>query len=231
MIVKELKDLDFKEGEVLLFNKPYEWTSFDVVRKVRNTIREKKIGHAGTLDPLATGLLILCTGKMTKKIDGFQSQQKEYIGEMILGKTTPSFDLETEVDAEFDISHITPAQVVEAALTFLGEIAQTPPIYSAIKIDGQRLYKLARNGETKDIPPRNVHIYEFDIEEVSLPVIKFKVVCSKGTYIRSLVRDLGLKLNVGAYMSALRRTKIGDFDVSTAYELDKFVQDYKEFIT
>lgn len=230
MNVKELKDLNFKEGEVLLFNKPYEWTSFDVVRKVRNTIREKKIGHAGTLDPLATGLLILCTGKMTKKIEGFQNQPKEYIGEMVLGKTTPSFDLETDVDSEFDITHITAEDVRDASLAFLGEIEQTPPIYSAIKIDGQRLYKLARKGETTDIPSRIVKIYEFIIEEVSLPIIRFRVVCSKGTYIRSLVRDMGLKLNSGAYMSALKRTKIGDFDLSKAFELEKFVSDYKEMI-
>lgn len=230
MIVKELKDLNFKEGEVLLINKPYEWTSFDVVRKVRNTIREKKIGHAGTLDPLATGLLILCTGKMTKKIEGFQNQPKEYIGEMILGKTTPSFDLETEVDKEFDISHIVTEDVKNAALTFLGEIDQTPPIYSAIKIDGQRLYKLARKGETTEIPSRRVTIHEFVIDEVSLPIVKFRVVCSKGTYIRSLVRDMGLRLNSGAYMSALTRTKIGDFDLSSAFDLEKFVSDYKQIV-
>jgi tRNA pseudouridine55 synthase len=219
--------MNFEEGAVILIDKPLEWTSFDVVNKVRNTIRVKKVGHAGTLDPLATGLLILCSGKMTKKIDEYQAQEKEYEGELVLGKTTPSCDLETEVDKEFDITGITEEMIRANVPQFIGLIQQTPPIYSAIKVDGVPLYKKARNGESVEIKPREVMISEFEITEIKLPVIKFRVVCSKGTYIRSLVRDFGAALNNGAYMSGLRRTRIGTFHVKDAEQLTDFVTKYK----
>jgi len=220
--------MNFEEGVVLLIDKPLEWTSFDVVGKVRNTIRIKKVGHAGTLDPLATGLLILCTGKMTKKIDTFQAQEKEYEGELVLGKTTPSYDMETEVDQEFDISTITETQIRENVRSFIGTISQFPPIYSAIKVGGEALYKKARKGETVEIKPREVTVSEFEITEINLPVVKFRVVCSKGTYIRSLVSDFGKALNNGAYMSALRRTRIGEFHVKDARQLMEFVEEVKK---
>jgi tRNA pseudouridine55 synthase len=229
MILK-LKNIlmNFEEGTVLLFDKPLEWTSFDLVKKVRNTIRIKKVGHAGTLDPLASGLLIICTGKMTKKIDEYQAQEKEYTGEMVLGKTTPSCDAETEVDQEFDISNLTEAQIYQTTQQFLGTISQKPPIYSAIKVDGVPLYKKARKGEEVEIKAREVVITEFEITDIQLPVVKFRVVCSKGTYIRSLVRDFGIALQNGAYMSALRRTRIGSFLVEDAMQIDDFVKTYKK---
>lgn len=210
-------------GSVLLIDKPYTWTSFDVVKKIRNTLKIKKIGHAGTLDPLATGLLILCTGKMTKQIDSYQAQEKEYEGKMVIGKTTPSIDLETDIDSEHDISHITEDAIFRNLGQFIGVISQVPPIYSAIKVDGKRVYKKARKGEDVVIEPRSVHIKEFEITDVSLPIISFRVVCSKGTYIRSLVRDFGQALAVGAYLSALRRTRIGEFCVSDALDVEAFI--------
>ncbi len=219
--------MNFEEGVVLLIDKPLEWTSFDVVSKIRNTIRTKKVGHAGTLDPLATGLLILCTGKMTKKIDSYQAQEKEYEGELVLGKTTPSCDLETEVDQEFDISSLTEEAIRNNVLSFIGTIQQVPPIYSAIKVDGVPLYKKARKGETAEIKSREVTVSEFEITDIQLPVVKFRVVCSKGTYIRSLVRDFGAALHNGAYMSALRRTRIGEFHVRDAEQLLEFVEKIK----
>ena len=215
---------DFSEGAVLLINKPYRWTSFDAVKKVRNTIRIKKVGHAGTLDPLATGLLIICTGKFTKKINDFQNLDKEYTGELILGKTTPSVDLETEVDRTFDISHINEELIHKAAQSFLGNIQQVPPVYSAVKIDGERAYKHARKGTEVEMKAREVTIHKFEISEVNLPSVKFCISCSKGTYIRSLVRDLGEKLNSGAYLAALTRTRIGDFHLSEAQNLEDFVK-------
>jgi tRNA pseudouridine55 synthase len=219
--------MNFEEGAVILIDKPLDWTSFDVVSKIRNTIRIKKVGHAGTLDPLATGLLILCTGKMTKKIDEFQAQEKEYEGELVLGKTTPSYDLETEVDKEFDISSLTEELIKKNVLQFIGTIQQIPPIYSAIKVDGIPLYKKARKGEEVEIKAREVTISEFEITEIQLPIVKFRVVCSKGTYIRSLVRDFGAALDNGAYMSALRRTRIGQFQVKEAEQLTEFVEKHK----
>ncbi|HVD98297.1 MAG TPA: tRNA pseudouridine(55) synthase TruB [Cytophagaceae bacterium] len=219
--------MNFEEGAVILIDKPLEWTSFDVVSKIRNTIRVKKVGHAGTLDPLATGLLILCTGKMTKKIDEYQAQEKEYTGEMVLGKTTPSCDLETEVDKEYDISHLTEEMIRNNVQSFIGVIQQIPPAYSAIKIDGVPLYKKARKGQVVDIKAREVTVSVFEITEIKLPVVKFRVVCSKGTYIRSLVRDFGLKLENGAYMSALRRTRIGNFRVEDAEQLQDFIAKYR----
>lgn len=219
--------MNFEEGAVILIDKPLDWTSFDVVSKIRNTIRVKKVGHAGTLDPLATGLLILCTGKMTKKIDEYQAREKEYEGELVLGKTTPSCDLETEVDQEFDISGITEEMIRNNVHPFIGTIQQVPPAFSAIKVNGVPLYKKARKGEVVEIKSREVTITEFEITDIQLPVVKFRVVCSKGTYIRSLVRDFGAALGNGAYMSGLRRTRIGDFRISDAEQLPAFVEKNK----
>ncbi len=218
-----MNSFDFLEGEVLLIDKPYTWTSFDVVKKIRNAIRIKKIGHAGTLDPLATGLLILCTGKMTKQIDTFMGQEKEYEGKMIIGQTTPSHDLETEVSEAQDIHLIDETAIMEQVSTFLGEIEQIPPMHSAIKVDGERVYKKARRGEEILLKPRKVSISEFTITAIDLPEISFKIVCTKGTYIRSLVRDFGTGLGVGAYLSALRRTRIGNFNIESAHTLPAFM--------
>lgn len=211
---------NFEAGEVLLINKPLTWTSFDVVKKVRNTLRVKKIGHAGTLDPLASGLLILCTGKFTKRIDEIQAQEKEYTGTITLGQTTPSYDLETPVSESKDISHLTPDDIQAAANTFVGTIEQIPPIYSAVMIDGQRAYDLARKGKEAEMKPRTVTIKAFDITNIEGAVVSFKVICSKGTYIRSLAHDLGQKLNVGAHLSALVRTRIGDYKLEDALSIE-----------
>jgi tRNA pseudouridine55 synthase len=219
---------EFEEGKVLLIDKPYTWTSFDVVKKIKNTIKVKKIGHAGTLDPLATGLLILCTGKMTKQIDSYQAQEKEYTGRLVLGKTTPSIDLETEVDAEYSISHITSELVYQQVHSFVGDIEQIPPMHSAIQVDGQRLYKKARKGEIIELKPRAVSIKVFDITEINLPSITFRIVCSKGTYIRSLVRDFGVGLQSGAYLAELRRTRIGNFQIESALTVEEFVQNQRK---
>ncbi|GAB3642583.1 tRNA pseudouridine(55) synthase TruB [Spirosoma arcticum] len=215
-------------GQLILIDKPLTWTSFDVANKLKYACKFKKIGHAGTLDPLATGLLILCTGKMTKQIDQYQAQEKEYTGTLVLGKTTPSVDLETEFDGEFDTGGITPEQINQAARQLTGDITQIPPIYSAVRVNGERLYEKARRGETADsvdggIKSRLVTVSVFEIDTSRFPAVDFRIVCSKGTYIRSLVRDLGLLLNNGAYMSALRRTRIGDFRVADAYTLDNFI--------
>ncbi len=223
---------DFKEGKVILIDKPLEWTSFQVVNKLRCHIRKKfnikkiKVGHAGTLDPLATGLLIICTGKFTKKIDEYQGQIKEYTGEITLGATTPSYDLETEINATFPVGHITEELIYDTTKKFIGEIAQKPPIFSAIKKEGKRLYEFAREGKNTDIKARKITISEFEISKIDLPKINFKVVCSKGTYIRSLVYDFGLALNSGAHLSGLRRTKIGDFKVDGVLEPLAFVKEY-----
>ena len=211
------------EGEVILINKPLTWTSFDVANKLKRGCKFKKIGHAGTLDPLATGLLILCTGKKTKQIDTYQAQEKEYTGTMILGKTTPSIDLETDFDAEFPVDHITPDLLEKTRLQFLGHIEQVPPIYSAVKVDGERLYKKARRGETAEIKKRSVEISLFEIDSTHFPSIDFRIVCSKGTYIRSIVRDFGQLAESGAYMSALCRTRIGQFELSNAWNLTDFI--------
>jgi tRNA pseudouridine55 synthase len=223
--------MNFKEGEILLIDKPYTWTSFDAVNKLRGGLKIKKIGHAGTLDPLATGLLILCTGKMTKKIDEIQAEEKEYTGELIFGKTTPSIDLETEFDSEADYSSLTKETVLAAVPKFIGEIEQIPPIYSAIKVDGKRLYKKARKGEAVEIKSRMVVVKEFELTEINIPSAKFRIVCSKGTYIRSLVRDLGEELKVGAYLKELRRTRIGAFRVEDAISPNDFVDRYKPLQT
>ncbi len=211
-------------SEVILIDKPYEWTSFGVVKKVRYFGRFKKVGHAGTLDPLATGLLILCTEKKTKEIDCYQAQEKEYTGSLVLGKTTPSVDLETEFDAEYSVNHITNEQIHDAVQQFTGTIEQVPPQYSAIKVNGQRAYTAARNGETVEIKSRMVEIKTFEVDATAFPEISFRVVCSKGTYIRTLVSDFGKALNSGAYMSSLRRVRIGEFHVDDAMTIEEFVQ-------
>lgn len=214
-------DFDFEVGEVLLIDKPYEWTSFDVVGKIRNSIKplKVKVGHAGTLDPLATGLLILCTGKKTKTIDKIQAQEKEYTGTITLGATRPSYDMETEIDQHFDFSTINEKDVYEVAKRFIGDIQQLPPAHSAIRVGGERLYKKARRGETVELKPRLVNIRSFEITAINLPLISFNVVCSKGTYIRSLAYDFGKALNNGAYLSSLRRVRIGDYHVNNAYSV------------
>ena len=230
------KEFQFKEGETLLIDKPYTYTSFDAVNRLRYRIKKItgvkkiKVGHAGTLDPLATGLLIICTGKLTKTIDTIQAQTKEYTGEFEIGKTTPSFDLETEFDSETDFSHVTPDLLEEARASLQGEIEQVPPMFSAIKVDGKRLYELARKGKEKKIEPRAVTVSEFEIDATELPIVKFRIVCSKGTYIRSLARDFGKKLNTGAYLKSLRRTKIGDFKVEDSHNLDELVNHLETII-
>lgn len=211
-------------GELILIDKPLTWTSFDVVKKLKWACKFKKIGHAGTLDPLATGLLILCTGKMTKKIDSYQAQEKEYEGTLVLGKTTPSVDLETEFDQEFPVDHISQDALAAAARQLTGVLQQFPPIYSAVRVDGERLYKKARRGESFEIKPREVTVKSFEISTENFPEIYFRIVCSKGTYIRSLVRDFGQILESGAYLSSLRRTRIGDFSVSDSVPMDQFIQ-------
>ncbi|MCK0124815.1 tRNA pseudouridine(55) synthase TruB [Gelidibacter sp. F2691] len=221
---------DYLTGQVLLIDKPLHWTSFQVVNKLRWEIRRAfnikkiKVGHAGTLDPLATGLLMICTGKMTKNIDSFQAQIKEYTGTLVLGSTTPSYDLETEVDQTYPTAHLTEALIHEATHQFIGDISQFPPVFSALKKDGKRLYEFARAGEAVDIPSRQVHISEFEITHINNLEVNFRVVCSKGTYIRSLANDFGKALNSGAHLSVLRRTKIGDFEVTQAVNVEDFIK-------
>ncbi|MBE9467159.1 MAG: tRNA pseudouridine(55) synthase TruB [Bacteroidetes bacterium] len=229
MIDKHLTDLgDFQTGQVILFDKPLEWTSFNIVKKTRNLIRKKysykkiKVGHAGTLDPLATGLLIVCTGKFTKQIEKYQAQEKEYIATLRLGQTTPSFDLETEVDKEFPFNHITETLLKEALKSFIGEQQQVPPNFSAKLVDGTRAYLKARNGEDFEIKPNSIVISDIEILEFSLPIIKIRITCSKGTYIRALARDIGLYVNSGAHLTGLRRTKIGKFDVEDSLSIMEF---------
>lgn len=220
------KHFSFAEGEVLLVDKPLTWTSFDVVGKLRNTMKplKLKVGHAGTLDPLATGLLIICTGKLTKKIDTFQAEDKEYTGTITLGATTPSFDLETAVDQIFDISDITEEAIINATKSFLGAISQFPPAHSALKINGERIYEKARRGEEVELKPRPVFIHAFDIEKIELPDIHFRIKCSKGTYIRSIAHDFGKVLNNGSHLSSLRRTMSGGFHVDNAWNLEELIQ-------
>ena len=221
---------DYLNGQVLLIDKPLEWTSFQAVNKIRWHIKQKfglkkiKVGHAGTLDPLATGLLIICTGKETKNIETYQGQIKEYTGTFTVGATTPSYDLETTINERFAINHITGELLTKATQKFIGEIDQKPPIFSAIKKDGKRLYELARKGETTEIAARKVSIYEFELTKTIVPEIDFRVVCSKGTYIRALANDFGLALNSGAHLSSLRRTKIGKFSVDNSLSIDNFIK-------
>ena len=221
------------QDKFYVINKPREWSSFDVVKKIRNMGRFKKIGHAGTLDPLATGILIMCVGKYTKKIDYFQSLPKTYTGKLVLGKTTPSIDLETEFDGEYPIDHINSSLLEDVRQTFLGTIQQVPPIYSAIKLNGQRLFTHARNGVSADeleIKIRDVEVYRMEIDATHFPEISFEIECSKGTYIRSIVRDFGIKCKSGAYMSELVRTKIGDWGLDKAQEVANFNSDLHEVL-
>ena len=218
---------NFAEGEVILIDKPLGWTSFDIVKKLRYGLKVKKIGHAGTLDPLATGLLILCTGKKTKEIDSYQAQEKEYTGTITLGARTPSYDLETEVEQVADPSNLTEEEIDKALSQFRGDIEQVPPQHSAIKVDGKRAYLNARAGKPQKLDPRKVHIATFEIESWQPPHLNFKVVCSKGTYIRSLANDLGDHLGVGGHLSALRRTRIGNFKVSEAEEPLAYLEKYR----
>jgi tRNA pseudouridine55 synthase len=224
---------DYKSGQVLLIDKPLTWTSFQVVNKLRWAIRKAynikkiKVGHAGTLDPLATGLLVICTGKMTKQINTFQGQEKEYTGTFVVGSTTPSYDLETEIDATFPIDHITEDLIHKTTKQFIGKIEQYPPVFSAIKKDGKRLYEFARAGESVEIKSREIEITEFEITEIITQKnsieLNFRVVCSKGTYIRSLAHDFGKALNSGAHLSVLRRTRIGDFEIKNALSPEDFI--------
>ena len=224
---------DILNGQIILIDKPLKWSSFQAVNKLKYVLKHQfnlpkkfKIGHAGTLDPLATGLLIICTGKFTKTISEIQSQTKEYTGTFTVGATTPSYDLETEVDATFPTEHITSELIQETTKQFIGEIDQKPPVFSAIKKDVKRLYEHARAGEEVEIAFRKTSIYEFEITRIALPEIDFRVQCSKGTYIRSLAFDYGKALNSGAYLSALRRTKIGDYNVEKALTPEDFEKLY-----
>ena len=228
---KKLSNLskeDFESGVVLLINKEINWTSFDVVKKIKNLLKEKfsfkkiKVGHAGTLDPLATGLLVICTGKSTKMISEIQNQKKEYTGELTMGATTPSYDLETEIDNRYDISNISESDIFSKTKLFVGEIFQKPPIFSAIKVKGERLYEKARRGEKINIKKRKITIYNFKLTEILLPKIHFIIKCSKGTYIRSIAHDFGKSLNNGAHLSKLVRTKIGEFDLKDAKSIIEF---------
>ncbi len=222
---------EYQNGQIILIDKPLHWTSFQAVNKMKYALINKaglpkkfKIGHAGTLDPLASGLLLVCTGKFTKRITELQGQAKEYTGTFYIGATTPSYDLETEIDQTFETSHIDEALIHETVKEFLGEIDQKPPIFSAIKKDGVRLYEHARAGETVEIASRKTTIHEFEITRIVLPEIDFRVVCSKGTYIRSLAFDFGKAMNSGSHLIALRRTKIGDYEVSNAMDVTLFEQ-------
>jgi len=223
--------MDFIEGEILYFNKPLTWTSFQLVYKVRNTIcrhldvKKLKVGHAGTLDPLATGVMIICTGKATKRIEEFQYQTKEYIATLELGATTPSYDLEKEIDKRFDFSHVTEKMVEEKVKTFVGRIQQVPPSFSACKVDGKRAYDLARKGQEVVLKPKVLVIDEIELLECRLPMVKIRVVCSKGTYIRALARDLGEALNCGAHLTALCRTRIGEIRLENCLNVDEFTKE------
>ncbi|MEZ5195859.1 MAG: tRNA pseudouridine(55) synthase TruB [Bacteroidales bacterium] len=228
---------EFQEGKILLIDKPLEWTSFDVVGKIRNTItrytkaRKIKVGHAGTLDPLASGLLIVCTGKFTKRINEFQDQDKEYTGSFYIGSTTPSFDNETEIDQTYDTSHLTDEVIREVADSFVGEQQQVPPTFSAIKLKGVRAYHMARKNEEVKLSARNIVIKEMEISAIDLPNVHFRVVCSKGTYIRALARDFGKALGCGAYLNTLIRTKIGDFCLSDALSITQFEEQVRSAYT
>lgn len=221
--ISDEKKAMFESGQVILIDKPLHWTSFDVVRKIRNSIRIKKVGHAGTLDPLATGLLIVCTGKFTKKINEFMAQEKEYTGSFTIGAVTPTYDLESEPGQQKDFTDVTEEKIHKTVFPFIGEIQQLPPIYSAIKQQGTPLYELARRGEAIELKARTIFIRSFEITKIEMPVLEFKIVCSTGTYIRSIANDYGMALGCGAYLSELRRTKIGSFDVSEAKTMDQFL--------
>lgn len=235
-----MKLVDFRAGEVIFIHKPYTWTSFQVVNKMKHIIKshpslllegkriQPKIGHAGTLDPLATGLLIVCTGKQTKNIEQYQAQEKEYTGTFYIGATTPCYDLEKEIDARYPTEHITDQLILDTTKQFIGAIQQTPPLYSAIKIDGKRAYDIARAGETAEIRSKEITISEFEITRIALPEVDFRVVCSKGTYIRSLARDFGEALKSGGHLTALCRTRIGEHKLEDAMDLEAFAKTYSE---
>lgn len=218
----------FELGKVLLINKPLEWTSFDAVRKIRNLVRIKKVGHAGTLDPLATGLLIICTGKFTKRINEYMAQEKEYTGTFVLGATTPTYDLESEPVNFQSLEGITEEKIHQQTASFTGEIMQVPPAHSAIKKDGKRVYELARQGIEVKLEPRKILISEFEITAINLPVVSFRVVCSTGTYIRSLANDFGAGLGCGAYLGSLCRTRIGSFTLDQAMNMTQAEEYIKE---
>jgi tRNA pseudouridine55 synthase len=231
------KRYDFLGGEVLLFDKDLQYTSFDLVQRVRNTlcrkmgIKKLKVGHAGTLDPLATGLMILCTGKATKLIETFQEREKEYLATLKLGATTPSFDLETEEDNQNSAAHVTPELFETAMQDFLGETEQVPPIFSAVKVNGKRAFNYARNGEELKLQPKKIVITSIVAESFDLPFVTIRVACSKGTYIRALARDIGIKLECGAYLTGLRRTRIGEFKVESAVSIDYFLKNLDSYVT
>ncbi len=222
------KNPDFQEGQILLFDKPLYWTSFDLVKKVKNIIRKNygykkiKVGHAGTLDPLASGLMIICTGRYTKKITAIQESAKEYIAGFYLGKTTPSFDLETEVDGSYETAHIDRGMIIDALQSFEGEYDQVPPQFSAKSVKGKRAYDYARKGEKVELKSQRVNFYEIELLDFDSPLVEIRVLCSKGTYIRSLARDLGEWLDSGAYLSSLKRTAIGDYKLEDAMEIGDF---------
>lgn len=218
----------FEEGQVILIDKPLEWTSFDVVRKIRNLIRIKKVGHAGTLDPLASGLLIVCTGKYTKRINEYMAKEKEYTGTFTLGAVTPTYDLESSPEQQKPFDHITPDQLYAATAAFTGDIMQIPPAHSAIKVDGKRVYELARAGKEVKLEPRPLTIHTFEITGIRLPEVDFRVVCSTGTYIRSLAHDYGQALGCGGYLSRLCRTRIGMFSLTEAETMTSFEERVKK---
>ena len=218
----------YNNGQTILVDKDLDWTSFDVVKKIKNIIKCKKVGHAGTLDPLATGLLIICTGKNTKKINDIQNQDKVYTGEFILGKSTPSHDLETEFNSQKDIKNISSDRIEEVSKRFVGEQLQRPPKFSAVKVNGKRAYEYARDNEDVKIKEKNINIYEFKITEYNLPNISFKISCTKGTYIRSIARDFGEKLGCGAVLSKLRRTEIGNYNVEDAFKVNDLADKLKK---
>ena len=224
-----MKNFDFANGEILLVDKDLEWSSFQAVKKIKYLFKIKKIGHGGTLDPLATGLLVMGTGKKTKELEGIMGKEKVYTGTITLGSTTPSYDLETEFDQYFDTSHITEDKILKTAQSFIGEQLQYPPIFSAIKVNGKRAYKSARKGEKIEIKPRTINILSFNITKIDMPNINFEVKVSKGTYIRSLAHDFGKALDSGAHLSALRRTEVGEFNVEDAYTIQELI-DIKEQI-
>jgi tRNA pseudouridine55 synthase len=231
------KTYDFLGGEVLLFDKELEWTSFDLVQRVRNSlcrkmgIKKMKVGHAGTLDPLATGLLIICTGKSTKLIESFQNKEKEYVATLKLGAITPSYDKETEETSTKSYEHVTTEEFEKTLQKFKGEIEQVPPVFSAVKVKGKRAFNYARNGEELKLQPRKIVINEIATESFDLPYVKIRVVCSKGTYIRALARDIGEALNCGAYLTELRRSRIGEFTVGEAMKIDFFLENIDSFVT
>ena len=221
---------NFPDGEILLFDKDLEWTSFDVVNKVRYELCQKlgikklKVGHAGTLDPLATGMIILCTGKATKKIESIQAKEKEYLATLKIGATTPSFDMETKEDAQFDFSHVTRKKFEEIIEQFIGELNQVPPVFSAVKVKGKRAFDYARNGEEVKLQAKKIVIKKIEIEAFELPFVKLRITCGKGTYIRALARDIGESLECGAYLTALERTKIGEFKLENAFKVNDFLE-------